>query len=352
MTQTLVRRLLTAAVAALALTAAFTLAGQLAPPPATAATKAAGIPGLTPDGGYLGNYLAPDGAKVYCIDSPLPWPEGQTSAPTLVDSLVTTWGAVLAPEAVRKLNYVLLTYGQTDDPVQAAAVAAFVNAYTSGWARDLGAGREAGAWYLNGNPQVTAVYDGIWADAEAHAAPVGTATVQITMADPLSGVVTVASSLPEATGTLVLHGAVAAETGQAQVAVAAAGSTAIRGTPGEGEATYAVSAEVSYTAPTPAEPTLLLYTTADQQRTIRGGTTGSVAFGASAQTGALVVPPPPVPPVPPAPPAPPAPPQLAATGRPITGTAALGTGLAGVALIILGGVLGISARRRRWSLGE
>lgn len=268
--------------------------------PAHAATKNAGIPDLTPYGGYLGNYLAPDGFRVYCIDSPLPWPSGDTSGPTAVDSLVTTWGSTLSASDLQVLNYVLLTYGQTDDPVQAAAVAAFVNAYTSGWSRDLGAGYAAGAWYLNGNATVTAVYDTIWADAQANAAPVGTATVQL---DPDAGTVAVSAAPAAATGTLTLTGAVRTDTGESSFAVGPGEVIPITGTPADDELQYTITAHAEFTAATTAGPGLVLYTTAGQQRTIRGGAPGSLAFSAEAQITAT------------------APPRLAATGDDSANTA-------------------------------
>ena len=313
--------------------AALAVAGALVatPAPAAAATKGAGVPGLTPYGGYLGNYLAPDGSYTYCIDSSLSWPSG----PTLVDSLTTTWGATVPPETLRKLNYVLLHYGQTDDGVQAAAVAAYVNAYTSGWARDLGPGYEAGAWYLNGNVMVTNVYDGLWAEAEGNAEPSGTASVAVEMADSTRGTVVVSSTRPDATGILQLDGAVSATTGEAEVEVLPDEEVEIRGTPAEGELQYAIAAEVSYSVPAP-EASLRPYTTPDQQRTVSGGMPGTVAFAAAARTGPLEARPRQV---------------VIAAGTPTlaaTGGSPDALALGGAALLFLGALLGISARSRRW----
>lgn len=306
------RRLLALALAVLGLL----LLGAL---PADAASKNAGIPDLTPYGGYLGNYLAPDGSRVYCIDSPLPWPSGDTSGPTAVDSLVTTWGSTLSPSELQALNYVLLTYGQTDDPVQAAAVAAFVNAYTSGWARDLGAGYAAGAWYLNGNATVTAVYDTIWADAQANAAPAGTATVQI---DPDTGTVTVSAAPATSAGTLTLTGAVRTDTGETTFPVGPGEVIPITGTPADDELQYTIAVHADFTAVTTAGPSLVLYTTPDQQRTIRGGAPGSLAFSAQAQVIAT------------------APPRLAATGDESASAA-----LAAACLLLFGVVLTVGNTR-------
>lgn len=258
--------------------------GLFAAAPADAATKNAGIPDITPYGGYLGNYLAPDGTRVYCIDSSLEWPSGATSAPSSVDSLVTTWGATLTADQVQSLNYVLLTYGQTDDAVQAAAVAAFVNAYTSGWARDIGAGYGAGAWYLNGNATVTAVYDTIWADASANANPVGTAALAF---DAATSTVSVTATPSSATGTLTLSGAARADTGETSFPVSASETIMIRATPSDEAREHVVEAEASFAANLPAGPGLVLYTTPGQQRTIRGGAPGSIAFTASTESAAM-----------------------------------------------------------------
>ncbi|CAN5250686.1 hypothetical protein BH09ACT5_BH09ACT5_24680 [soil metagenome] len=276
------RRLLALVIAVLG----FVLLGlvPLGAAPAQAATKSSGMPNLTPYGGYLGNYLAPDGAQVYCIDSPLPWPSGQTSGASTVDTVVTTWGSALPVEHLQKLNYVLLTYGQTADPVQAAAVAAFVNAYTSGWARDVGAGYAAGAWYLNGNATVTAVYDRIWADAEAHAVPAGSAALSIDLTGPTEGTLSVSAAPADATGTVTLAGAVRADTGESSFAVGAEETIPIRGLPSDESREYSISADAQFTAATPAAPTLNLYSTPDQQRTIRGTGPGSITFTATAHS--------------------------------------------------------------------
>ena len=263
---------------------ALTLVFAAPAPSANAAAKHAGIPDITPYGAYLGNYLAPDGSRVYCIDSSLEWPSGPTSGPAIVDGIVTTWGAPLPADSAQKLNFVLLKYGQTDDPVQAAVVAAFVNAYTSGWARDLGAGHAAGAWYMNGNAAVMAVYDAIWADAQANAVPVATATATITMTDTRSGTLAVDATLPGATGSVVLHGGVRASDGASEFAVGASERIAVRGVPLDTDSQYSITATISYTSATPAGTGLAVYSTEGQQRTIRGTTTGSVAFGTSAST--------------------------------------------------------------------
>lgn len=296
------------------------LALLLVAAPAHAATKAAGIPGLTPYGGYLGNYLAPDGTRVYCIDSPLPWPSGATSGPSTVDSLVTTWGSTLPAEQLARLNHVLTVYGQTDDPVQAAAVAAYVNAYTSGWARDLGAGYAAGVWYLNGDATVIAAYDAIWADAEAYAQRTGAATVSI---DIDAGTVVVDVAPSDATGTVTLSGAVRTDTGEPTFPAVSGEVVAITGTPPDDADEYEIVARADLALETAAAE-VVLYTTPDQQRTIRGGAPASAAFTAEARATAT------------------APPRLAATGSPGEDAAWVGAGLLGCGVLLL-----LSASRPR-----
>lgn len=300
-----------------------------APVPASAATKAAGIADLTPYGGYLGNYLAPDGTVGYCIDSALPWPSGATSGAVVVTSLATTWGDALSPEILRKLNFVLATYGQTDDPVQAAAVAAFVNAYTSGWARDLGQGYAAGAWYLNGDATVTAVYDSIWSAAEAEAGAVPNAVVTVAMSADLTGTVTVSASNAAAKGTVTVEGAVRADTGETSWAVDAEESVAVRASPAADVAQYEVVATADYALSTPA-PSLTLYETAGQQRLVRAGDTAPLAFSASASSGLVA-----------------APPRLAETGGDLTGGSMAAAAVALGVLMMLSRRTGISTATRR-----
>ena len=201
-----------------------------------------------------------------------------------MSSLVTSWGSAVPVAHLQKLNYVLLKHGQTDDPVQAAAVAAFVNAYTSGWARDLGAGYAAGAWYLNGNATVTRAYDAIWRDAEANAIPKGTAVLLI---DASAATVSVTATPSTATGTITLTGAVHADTGEASFPVTSGQVIPIRGTPADEARDYRISARAAFTAPTTAGPGLLLYTTPGEQRTIRGAEPGSLQFSASAESDAV-----------------------------------------------------------------
>lgn len=257
--------------------------------PAAAATTGAGYSGITPYGGYLGNYIAPNGTRVYCIDSGREWPGGATDGGALVSSLTTEWGAELSPQVLQKLNMALTNYGQTADPTQAAAVSAYLYAYTANYSRHAGQTQEVGAHYINGNATVLAAYHAIWADVEANFAgtSTGSATITVTMANAYDGYVSVEAEPTNATGTLTLSGAVDAVSGTPTVAVTDGQVVPIRGVPDASAGSYAVSAHASFVAPSGASPTVTLYSTGDQQRTVSGGTPSEIRFEASAQSAPI-----------------------------------------------------------------
>ena len=231
----------------------------------------AGYSDITPYGGYLGNYIAPDGMRVYCMDSARDWPSGATDSGTVVGSVQTQWGEWLSEPAVRKLNYAMLTWGQTDDPTIAAAVSAYVYAYTSTIARTQGAGYAAGAHYINGNAAVTAAYDTVWNLTEANFGgsqkPQASVTVNLDGAD---GSVRVQVEPPSAQGTLSLEGAVVAGTSDTQIAVTNGSLVPIRAVVADGESTASVVASASFSVKDAAGPSLVVYNTGSQQRTLRG----------------------------------------------------------------------------------
>lgn len=251
--------------------------------PAFAATTGAGYSGITPYGGYLGNYIAPDGTRVYCIDSGLEWPSGSTNGGTVVGSFATSWGAVLSGTVIRKLNYAMLTWGQTADPTNAAAVSAYVYAYTSNFARTNGASRGVGLHYINGNAAVAAAYDVVWRQSEAaYAGPQDArARVSITMANSWDGSVTVRTVPASAMGTLTLDGAVVAGSRSTSIAVRDGSVIPIRGVPGDTAESYSIRATGSFSAAIGAQENIVLYSTGSQQRTIRGAYTGSISLSAS-----------------------------------------------------------------------
>ncbi|MFM9877309.1 MAG: hypothetical protein ACKVOG_05595 [Rhodoglobus sp.] len=251
--------------------------------PATAAVTGAGISNITPYGGYLGNYIAPDGSRVYCIDPVLDWPSGMTGSGTVTTTLTTSWGQQLDVDVLRKFDAILSRYGQTDDPVLAAAVSAYLYGYTSGYARTYGPGFDAAMHFINGEPAVAAAFSSIWAEAENTAPPVvPAAELSIEMSNPDSGVVTIAVTPAEATGILMLEGAVVAESGEASVAVSGIDSVAITAVP-LGATQYTIAATATFEAAAGPQPRVTLYETGSQQRTIRDSGPTKLQFESSAR---------------------------------------------------------------------
>lgn len=250
---------------------------------ADAATVGAGYHGITPYGGYLGNYIAPDGMRVYCIDSALDWPSGSTDSGAIVDSVPTSWGAWLSPEQVRKLNFALLTWGQTADPTVAAAVSAYVYAYLGNFARVHGAQHAAGAHYINGNVAVLGAYNTIWNRAETEYAGRATpsATVEIDLANGWDGTVAVAASGPTISGTLTLEGATVAGDSRARVPVSNGAVIPIRATAADDSSAHTIRATVEFVVRDGAQQNLVIYRTGSQQRTIRGAFSADTEVRAS-----------------------------------------------------------------------
>lgn len=113
-----------------------------------------------------GNYIVPDGSRAYCMDSSADWPSGAS----VVGALAMATGEGLSPVVLQKFNYALSTWGQTGDATQAAAVNAYVYAYTSTWAHFNGQGYSSGMHYINGNAAVQGAFNYIWSTTEANAA--------------------------------------------------------------------------------------------------------------------------------------------------------------------------------------
>lgn len=307
-----------------ALAASVTLCAALLPASATAATTGAGVSGITPYGGYLGNYIAPDGTRVYCIDASLEWPSGPTGPGVRVDAVSTSWGDPLDATTLRKLNFALLTWGQTADPTLAAAVSAYLYAYTSGYARTHGAGYAAGAHYINGDASVLAVYDSVWTQAETtFAGETPTATVDVSL-DGRTGTVDVTVTPDEAEATLTLTGATVDGSDATSLPVTDGSSIPVRSTAPDGATTITVDATLDVALERGAAPELILYATPGQQRTVRGGAPSIVTTSARDSATTEI--------------SPQAVPELARTGvglpRPITGSA---VALVGLGVALLGG---------------
>ncbi|MDH6181122.1 hypothetical protein M2152_001304 [Microbacteriaceae bacterium SG_E_30_P1] len=272
MSRSISRPRLVALVLALLLSALAVVAAPLHPErDAAAAATGAGFAGITPYGGYLGNYIAPDGTRVYCMDSGRDWPSGATGSGTVVGSLATQWGEGLSETTLRKLNYAMLTWGQTDDPTVAAAVSAYVYAYTSNVARTHGAGYAAGAHYINGNAAVTAAYDVVWNESETRFAGSAAASSSVRVElNGWDGSVRVSVNPASTRGTLSLEGAVVAGTRDHEIEVTDGSVVPIRAVVRDGEREASVRATARFTAKDGAEGSVVLYETGDQQRTIRG----------------------------------------------------------------------------------
>ena len=253
--------------------------GTLAP--AEAATTGAGYSGITPDGGYLGNYIVPDGSRAYCMDSSADWPSGATGGASVVGALTTENGDALSGAVLQKLNFALSTWGQTADATQAAAVNAYVYAYTSTWAHYNGQGYATGTHYIDGNAAVLAAFNNLWGMTEATAGSPQNAA-------PLNGMMSFAvdnnnytgslrvSSLPAgASVNLTLTNGVFTDTGSRTRNGVGNGTYAVRGTPPDGDPSYKISArgDATLTSGFTFDPNVTIYYTGSQQRVIKGGTT-------------------------------------------------------------------------------
>lgn len=127
------RKLVTAVAAAAALAGS----GLLAPAASAAPQEGVGHetrPGQ-PYGGvqrardWLGSYLV-GGEQVWCVRFALKAPEtGEQYRPG--EALLTKWGTPLPAETAANISYLLLRYGDTRDPNQAAALAHLLHSWTS-----------------------------------------------------------------------------------------------------------------------------------------------------------------------------------------------------------------------------
>ena len=105
-------------VLALSLAAGMLGAWETASPGPRAAAAGLGVgygPGWT---GWIGSYQAYDGTMVYCADILADAPDGEQREPGPTNAL----NGNSDPEQLRALNYILSTYGATDEPQRAAAV--------------------------------------------------------------------------------------------------------------------------------------------------------------------------------------------------------------------------------------
>lgn len=227
------RRRATSTALALIIAAAAALAAPaLLTAPAHAADRGTGFGTWAPlsSTGWHGSMRVGD-VHTYCIHPGLPVATGPTT-----DRGVQTESTGLSPQQLVSINHLVTTYGQTDDPVQAASV---------GWAVKSIVDRDTTlhSWGYEGD-SLRAAIDHIMRRASpensaaiqdraeqylAEAATIrvprvgGTLTLTTDTDDPTRGTVT-ADVDPDATGGLHLDGAVFADTGAADRSGVVAGT--------------------------------------------------------------------------------------------------------------------------------
>ncbi len=284
---------------ALALLAAALVAfNPAASSPAGAADRGVGF-GTWASGtryGWHGSMLI-DGVHTYCITPRLPLPVGPSTHHGISGS-----AAGLSARQLAGINLLVSTYGQTDDPVQAAAVAWAVKAvanfdealHTYGYRGDSLAG--AIHWTFSGlapeydqavQQRAVAYYDEAMRVQGGVTAASGTVVFTTDASDHSTGTVRV-DATAAARGTLTLVDAVFADTGSpTREAVTTGTSYAIRTVPpGEGRP-YSVSGTGRFSAGIAAA--VRHFTTQGGQHT--AGPAGAIEFDVAGMDAAPRVPP-------------------------------------------------------------
>lgn len=269
------------AVALVAGVASSAVQASTAPSKALAAQTGAGYSGITPYGGYLGSYIAPDGSKAICIDSSADWPSGATGGATIVSSLTTESGDPLSPSTLQKLNYATDHWLQSDDPTQTAAVNVYGYAYTSTKAHYNGQQFSSGAFYASGNPAITNTARAMWDQTEANAAAVqgavplsGSMYFDVDHSNNYNGSIVVTGMPAGARVNLTLTNGVFKDSGSRTRNAVGNGSYPVHGTPPDGDATYKISAvgDASMKNGFTYDANVTIYYTPGQQRIIKAGT--------------------------------------------------------------------------------
>ena len=197
--------------------------GVVVATPAHAATQGAGFGTWAPISAYgWHGSMVIDGVHTYCITPGAPAPTGAST-----DHGISGSAAGLSPEQLTRINVLVTKYGQTSDPVQAAAVGWAVKAiadwdetlHAFGYPGDSLAGAihwtfSALAPEHSGAVQELAVayYDEATHVAAGVASASGTVVFTTDASDHRSGSVRV-DATTAATGSLTLTGAVFADTG-------------------------------------------------------------------------------------------------------------------------------------------
>lgn len=246
--------------------------------------------------GYHGSMLV-DGVHTYCITPRLRLPVGPTTHHGISSS-----AAGLSPRQLAGVNLLVTTYGQTDDPVQAAAVAWAVKAvanldgalHTYGYRGDSLAG--AIHWTFSGlapeydlavQQRAVAYYEEALRVSEPVTSASGRVVFTTDAADHRVGTVRVEATAA-ARGSLSLVGAVFADTGKTtRDGVTAGTSYAILATPSAVGRPYSVSASGRFSAGIAAA--VRHYTTQGGQET--AGPAGMVEFEVAGADAAPRVPP-------------------------------------------------------------
>lgn len=294
------RRGLPPVVSAIAVTVsliAHLLVALLAPAPAHAASQGSGFGSWAPVSryGWHGSMLV-EGVHTYCITPGAPAPTGPTT-----DLGVSATAAGLSPQQLAGINLLVTEYGQTDDPVTAAAVGWAVKAIAD-WDETLGAfgypgDSLAGAihWTMSAlAPEHSAAVQRLALayvdEARAATAPpaaIGSLVFTTDLVDPRGGSVRVEATVPSATGSLSLVNAVFADSGTStRDGVVPGVDLAIIATPPAEGRPFTVSGTGRFSAPVGAA--VRHFTTPGGQDTAGPG--GDVAFevnGADAAPRAL-----------------------------------------------------------------
>ncbi|MDF2581187.1 MAG: hypothetical protein K0S49_2766 [Microbacterium sp.] len=246
--------------------------------------------------GWHGSMLI-DGVHTYCITPGAPAPTGPST-----DHGISGSAAGLSPQQLAGVNLLVSTYGQTDDPVQAAAVAWAVKAIANreetlhafGYRGDSLAG--AIHWTFSAlapqhdravQERAVAYYDEAVRAAQNPVNATGSLAFSTDPADHRTGTVRV-DATSAAAGTVTLVNAVFATTGSATLDGATAGTTyAIRTVQPEPGRAYTVSGTGRLTAGLPAA--VRHYMTPGGQQT--AGPAAAVPFDIAGADAAPRVPP-------------------------------------------------------------
>lgn len=178
--------------------------------------------GWSSNGTWLGNFVAANGTRVYCVDLHESGIGSGGDEGSIVDTVSASGGGAgggtraLSGSDLRMINYAVSVHGQTNDDVTAAAVAAYVWNFTSTNHRGNGA-------HYIGGPRAAEIherYAHIKADAEAHAhegSATGAGSLTFTT-DPenhYQGELFVSARPANSLGTVTLSNGVFADTGSA-----------------------------------------------------------------------------------------------------------------------------------------